>query len=97
MAKVTSKLQVTLPKRIAEKHGISPGDEIEFQSAGQVVRIVPAASHRRDVLDARERLRLFDEASARIEERSAQLGGPAEARAKRDWSREDLYTRGPSG
>jgi len=28
MAKVTSKLQITLPKRIAEKHGIAPGDMI---------------------------------------------------------------------
>jgi AbrB family looped-hinge helix DNA binding protein len=96
MAKVTSKLQVTLPKRIAEKHGISPGDEIEFQSAGDVVRIVPAASRRRGVLDVRERLRLFDEASARIEERAAQLGGPSEGKVERDWRREDLYTRGPS-
>ena len=31
MAKVTSKLQVTIPKAIAEQYGIKPGDEIEFR------------------------------------------------------------------
>ena len=30
MAKVTSKLQVTVPKAIADRFGIRPGDEIEF-------------------------------------------------------------------
>ena len=30
MSKVTSKLQVTLPKAIAQAHGIRPGDEIEW-------------------------------------------------------------------
>ena len=34
MAKVTSKLQVTVPKALAERHGIAPGDEIDWQSAG---------------------------------------------------------------
>jgi AbrB family looped-hinge helix DNA binding protein len=28
MAKVTSELQITIPKRIAEQHGISPGDQL---------------------------------------------------------------------
>ena len=28
MAKVTSKLQVTLPKALADQYGIEPGDEI---------------------------------------------------------------------
>jgi AbrB family looped-hinge helix DNA binding protein len=28
MAKVTSKLQLTLPKAIADRHGIRPGDEV---------------------------------------------------------------------
>jgi AbrB family looped-hinge helix DNA binding protein len=29
MGKVTSKLQVTVPKAIAQRYGIRPGDEIE--------------------------------------------------------------------
>ena len=33
MAKVTSKLQVTLPKRLAEAHRIAPGDRIEVIEA----------------------------------------------------------------
>ena len=34
MSKVTSKLQVTLPKTIADRYGIQPGDEIEWSAAG---------------------------------------------------------------
>ena len=41
MPKVTSKLQITLPKRIAEKHGIAPGDEIRFESTGHSITIIP--------------------------------------------------------
>jgi len=39
MVKVTSKLQITLPKRLAEEHGIAPGHEILFQSAPGSIRI----------------------------------------------------------
>lgn len=94
MAKVTSKLQVTLPKRIAEHHGIAPGDEIEFQSAGDVIRIVPASRALGTGLDTRERLRLFDEASVRQDKRAAQLAVADKPPEERDWKREDLYTRG---
>lgn len=38
MPKVTSKLQITLPKRLAEEYGIAPGDEIEFVPAGESSR-----------------------------------------------------------
>lgn len=94
MSKVTSKLQVTLPKRIAEHHGIAPGDEIEFHSAGDVIRIVPAGRGRATVLDTRERLRLFDEATLRQETRNAQPAVADKRPKERDWKREDLYTRG---
>lgn len=30
MSKITSKYQVTVPKKIAEAYGIRPGDEIEW-------------------------------------------------------------------
>jgi AbrB family looped-hinge helix DNA binding protein len=31
MSKVTSKLQITIPKALAERYGIHPGDEIDFE------------------------------------------------------------------
>ena len=96
MAKVTSKLQVTLPKRIANHHGIYPGDEIEFQSAGDVIRIVPAGRRLGTGLDTRERLRLFDEATRRQDKRAARLAVADKPPKARDWKREDLYTRGKS-
>jgi AbrB family looped-hinge helix DNA binding protein len=34
MPKVTSKLQLTVPKAIAEQYGIRPGDELEWIPAG---------------------------------------------------------------
>ena len=43
MAKVTSKLQVTIPKALAERYGIRPGDEIDWEPAGQFIRVVPSA------------------------------------------------------
>jgi len=58
---------VTLPEAIVERFGIRPGDEIEFQAAGDAIRIEPAGS--RQPLLAQERLRLFDEATRRIRRR----------------------------
>ena len=42
MAKVTSKYQVTIPKGIAEKYNIRPGDEVAWVEAGEVIRVIPA-------------------------------------------------------
>jgi AbrB family looped-hinge helix DNA binding protein len=94
MAKVTSKLQVTLPKAIADQYGIVPGDEIEFQAAGDFIRIVPPRARARTArLTLEERLRLFDAATERL--RRLQSSIPvAEPGAGRGWKREDLYTRG---
>jgi AbrB family looped-hinge helix DNA binding protein len=95
MAKVTSKLQVTIPKRIAEEYGIAPGDEIAFVPAGDIIRLIPAGG-RRSVprLSLEERLRLFDESTARQREREKRMVIPSEPPAERDWQREDLYVRG---
>lgn len=88
MSKVTSKLQVTVPKALAERFHIEPGDEIKWEAAGETIRVVPARTRR---TDARSRLDLFDKATAR----QAARRGSAEARpANRGWTREDLYTRG---
>ena len=97
MAKVTSKRQVTIPKAIADQYGIEPGDEIEFQAAGEVIRVVPPNGRRSARLSVAERLRLFDEATARQKRREEGMKLPDEPAAERDWKREDLYTRGEPG
>lgn len=92
MAKVTSKYQVTLPKAIAEKYNIRPGDDIDWEPAGQVIRVVPPGQHVASE-DRESRLRLFDQATERQRRRrSTQKKKPH----GRGWTREDLYTRGRS-
>lgn len=94
MAKVTSKLQVTIPKRIADEYGIAPGDDVEFVPAGDSIRLVPAGRRASGLLSLEERLRLFDEDTARQRQREKGMDLPAEPPRERDWRREDLYTRG---
>jgi AbrB family looped-hinge helix DNA binding protein len=92
MSRVTSKLQVTLPKVIAERYGIRPGDEIEWVPAGDVIRVVPPG-RALPALDRKSRLKLFDAATERQRGRQ-----PARRKARpprdRGWTREELYTRG---
>jgi AbrB family looped-hinge helix DNA binding protein len=88
VAKVTSKLQVTIPKRIAERLGIRPGDVLEFRTAGRGLWVVPA-SRRGAVLRQEERLLLFDRATARIEARAK--ADPLPPATERGWTRDDLY------
>ena len=94
MAKVTSKLQLTLPKRLAEQFGIVPGDDVEFEAAGDVIRLIPPGARARRALSRNERLRLFDEDTVQQRERERMMQLPPEPPAARDWSREDLYARG---
>ncbi|HYH47394.1 MAG TPA: AbrB/MazE/SpoVT family DNA-binding domain-containing protein [Thermoanaerobaculia bacterium] len=91
MSKVTSKLQVTLPKALAERLGIRPGDEVWWEPAGDSLRLVPAI-RRAGCSDSAERLQIFDQATARQQAREA--GQPADPAGERGWRREDLYTRG---
>lgn len=92
MAKVTSKYQVTVPKVIAEQHGIHPGDEIDWVSAGDVIRVIPASQTPK--VESREaRLRLFDQATERYRGQAVSKGRPPQDRG---WRREDLYERGRS-
>lgn len=93
MAKVTSKLQITIPKRLAEQYRIKPGDHLEFVPAGDGIRLVSGRSRASRELSPEERLRLFNEATARQRERERNLTLTGERPAVRDWSREDLYTR----
>ncbi len=97
MAKVTSKLQLTIPKLLAVKYQIRPGDEVTLEPAGNAIRMAPH-NHPRPVMDTRDRLRLFREMLKR--QRRREQGRPeptpanAHAVAERGWKREDLYTRG---
>lgn len=95
MSKVTSKLQVTIPKSLAERYGIRPGDEIDWEPAGEAIRVIPAG-RRRPELDKARKLRLFDAAAARQREREARLPAPPESPPDRGWTRDELYTRGSS-
>lgn len=93
MAKVTSKLQVTIPKRIAEEYGIAPGDDVEFVPAGDSIRLITGHHRASESLSVAERLRLFDEDTARQRERERHMT-VRRGRPGRDWRREDLYKRG---
>lgn len=92
MARVTSKLQVTIPKAVADRYRIEPGSEIAFEAAGDAIRVVPEKS---PVIDQRGRVRLFEQAIARQRQREAGL--VFDQGQDRGWSREDLYQRGRSG
>ncbi len=92
MAKVTSKLQVTIPKRIAEEYGIAPGDEIEFLASGASIRVVKSGRSA-TALTSEQRLALFDQATARQRARKHATRPSARSR-DRGWTRESLYNRG---
>lgn len=93
MSKVTSKLQVTVPKALAQRYGIRPGDDIRFEEAGEVIRVVTAAAgETTEGLNTDARLRLFDAATAR--QRTREAGRTLPAASSRGWTREELYERG---
>jgi bifunctional DNA-binding transcriptional regulator/antitoxin component of YhaV-PrlF toxin-antitoxin module len=91
MAKVTSKHQVTVPRAIAEQYGIDPGDEIQWEAAGDVIRVVPP--RRAPARDIATRLRLFDQATERQRTRKSPVCGKP---SDRGWTRDELYGRGRS-
>ena len=93
MAKVTSKYQVTVPRKIAEEYRIQPGDDIDWVPAGDVIRVIPPGKHA--IGPSREsQLRWFDQATERHRKRPSQ-GNDRQSR-NRGWTREDLYRRGRS-
>ena len=89
MAKVTSKLQVTVPKALAVQVGIQPGDDVDWTMSGDGLRVTPS-KHRRSFLDLETRLRLFNEATDR-QRRRERDAGVTRTDGDRGWSREDLY------
>lgn len=90
MAKVTSKLQVTVPKAIADRFGIQPGDEIEWVAEGNAIRVIPQ-SETVGSLDLEARLLSFDEATRRQQARDRSRR--SERAGERGWTREELYER----
>ena len=93
MSRITSKYQVTVPKAIAERYGLVPGDEIDWTPAGDTIRVTPAGKGEAPDGVA-ERLRLFDQATER--QRCRVSPRPRARVADRGWRRKDLYTRGRS-
>jgi len=95
MAKVTSKLQITIPKRIAEQYGIKPGDELEFVPRTGGIQLLPQGRISEPRLSPEERVRLFEDSMAYVDKRAEELGiKPVADESQRDWTREELYTRG---
>jgi bifunctional DNA-binding transcriptional regulator/antitoxin component of YhaV-PrlF toxin-antitoxin module len=92
---VTSKLQVTIPKAIAQRYGIEPGSDVDWLPAGEAIRVVPNADRRRET-DRIRRLELFDRATERQRERQSGRGATVSA-DDRGWRREDLYARDRAG
>ena len=90
MSKVTSKLQVTIPKHVAEKYGIRPGDDVQWLVREPGPMMVPAGLVR-PRLTPEERLALFREETRRIDEIQSRRKWPRLKR--RDWTREELYDR----
>jgi len=99
MPKVTSKLQLTVPKKIADQYGIRPGDELTWVPAGDSIR-VELARHKATAgqeLTVAERLAVFDANTKWLDELQAEALKEAEGkgtrvtRENRGWTREELY------
>jgi AbrB family looped-hinge helix DNA binding protein len=99
MARVTSKRQLTVPKKIADQYGIRPGDELEWIPAGDSIRIevVRRKAKGGHELTTDEKLALFDANTKWLNElqadqlKEAQAESARIARENRGWTREELY------
>jgi AbrB family looped-hinge helix DNA binding protein len=95
--KVTSKLQLTVPKVIAEKYGIRPGDELEWTPAGDSIRVRRVKNEAKADLNVQKRLALFDENTTWLDELQAEelrywkSNEKRITRENRGWTREELY------
>jgi AbrB family looped-hinge helix DNA binding protein len=99
MAKVTSKLQLTVPKAIADQYGIRPGDELNWIPAGDSIRVelVRRKAKAAHELTTEERLALFDANTKWLDElqdeqlKEAKAKGTFTNRENRGWTREELH------
>ena len=92
MAKVTSKLQVTIPKALAEEYGIEPGDEIDWSASGDAIRFARRVHNTQPDVDSK--LEMFDAATKRQRDRERSVERPHRPEEGRGWTREELYERG---
>lgn len=93
MSKVTSKLQVTIPKVVADHFGIRPGDELDWVKAGDSIRVELPGRSKPSTASVEQRLAWYDQATRRQQEREA-AGAHAVTHEDRGWTREELYDRG---
>jgi AbrB family looped-hinge helix DNA binding protein len=87
MARLTSKYQLTLPKAVAERAGLRPGDEVDCEPAGEIIRV--RSKKRTASRSVTDRLVLFDLATERQRHREDLLT-PVGA-TERGWTRDELY------
>jgi len=85
VSKVTSKYQVSIPKALADRLGVRPGDDVEWEVAGDEFRVRPARAEK--PLSVEERLKMFDETTKRV----AAYQKRRRLKGSRDWTRGDLY------
>lgn len=98
MSKVTSKRQVTIPREVADRYQIEPGDEIEWVPSGSEIRVIPSrASSLQTRLGIADRLALFDRATERRDGVSQPDRASGAETAERGWTREEIYRRGRTG
>jgi len=93
MSKVTSKFQLTLPRRIARDHKIGPGTELSFVSSGESLRIVIQKDSSIET-EGNTALAGFDAATQRQAARDRvflKAAPKTPAKSGRGWTREDLY------
>ena len=91
MAKVTSKLQLTIPKALADAHAIRAGSEVQFESATDCIRLTVGKP--RVGLPTDEKLRLLRESWEQQKARNARLKNLTPSH-ERGWTREEIYDRG---
>lgn len=105
---MTSKLQVTLPKAIADRYGVVPGSDVVFEPAGDSIRVLVAREPGltpATALSVADKQALFEAASLRQavrnrRHRQAQAAagrkagsGKGAKSVSRGWTREELYDR----
>jgi AbrB family looped-hinge helix DNA binding protein len=89
MSKITSKYQLTIPKAVAQTVGLKPGDEIDCEPAGDIIRVRPKAPARAAARPTTEQLAVFDLASERQRHRKRSV--TASSAGERGWTRDQLY------
>lgn len=92
MSKVTSKLQVTIPKVLADDYAIQPGSEVFFEPAGDVIRVRIGREVEAAEAESPEwALAIFDAATERQSHRQRNRAHAEGPPTTRGWTREELY------